>query len=144
MAFVFYGAMHAAKGAELEASSWFDSSDHVGVNSRPRRNTWARRDLDDQTSLRAVIISSAFLMLFATATLVGGHAAIEPLLRSAVAAREAKGIGDVVYAMPDGKLCRHMSFDNGTSEMVEGEIGPCPDGVARDMVRARRRFAWGG
>ncbi|MGA2891995.1 MAG: hypothetical protein ABSE22_03945 [Xanthobacteraceae bacterium] len=124
-------------------SPWFDSSDHAGVNPRARRSSWARQNVDGKTSFRAIIASSAFLMLFAIAMLFGGHAAIEPLLRSAMAARDAKGIGDIVYAMPDGKLCRHMSFDNGTSEMVEGEMSPCPDNLAREKFRVHRGFAWG-
>ena len=144
MALVFYGTMNAVKGAELEATEWFDSLDHARVKPRPRRSSWARQEIDGRTSFRAVVASSAFLMLFAIAVLVGGHAAIEPLLRSATAAREAKGIGDIVFSMPGGKLCRHMSFDNGTSEMVEGEIGPCPDDVIKDRYRSHRGFAWGG
>jgi hypothetical protein len=83
-------------------------------------------------------------MLLAAALLVGGHAAIDPLLRSAAAARDARAVGDVVYSMPDGKFCRHMSFDNLTSEMIEGTVVPCPDSVVRDEFRNKTAgFAWG-
>jgi len=143
MPVVLYGAMHAAEGASLEAPSWFEPADRVSARLRSRRALRARRDDDGPTSLRAIVASSSFLVLFAVALMVGGHAAIDPLLRSAIAAREAKGIGDVVYPTRDGRYCRHMSFDNATAEIVEGKVEPCPEDVARGVFRNTRGFAWG-
>jgi hypothetical protein len=61
-----------------------------------------------------------------------------------IAARDTKAVGDVVYSMPDGKFCRHMSFDNVTAEVVEGTITPCPHDIARDEFRNKTGgFAWG-
>ena len=52
-----------------------------------------------------------------------------------------------VVAMPDGKFCRHMSFDNTTASMVEGTIVPCTTDITRDsrsaVAAAPRGFAWG-
>ncbi len=86
--------------------------------------------------------------MFASTTLVGGHAAIDPLLRSMAEAREAKNTGDIVYPMPDGQFCRHLSFDNTTAELAESTVGPCPNSVIKNAVRDRfhsggRNFTWG-
>jgi hypothetical protein len=140
---VFYGAMHATKGASLRAPSWFAAPDQDGAKARPRRPARPRRARDGQTSVRAIIASSAFLVLFSATLMVGGHAAIDPLLRSAMAARETRELGDIVVAMSDGKFCRHMSFDNATAEIVEGKVGPCPDNVTKGQFRTYRSFAWG-
>ena len=90
-----------------------------------------------------VIVSSLFLVLFTAALLIGGHAAIDPILQSAVDARETKGTGDVVVTMPDGIFCRHMSFDNVTAEIMEGGIERCTKDIAGNRPRTGRGFAWG-
>lgn len=95
------------------------------------------------TTFRAVIAASFFLVLISVALLFSGGAAIQPLLRSALASRDANGIGDVVITMPGGKVCRHVSFDNATSEMAEDKLGACPEDVARGAFRSYRGFAWG-
>ena len=90
------------------------------------------------------IVYSLCFVLIAAALLVGGQAVIGPMLRNAIAAREAKGTGDVVYTMPDGVFCRHMSFDNITAEVTEGAIERCPEGPARGPSSgAAARFSWG-
>lgn len=136
----FYAVMSPAKGATVKAATWSAAPDHIDPPPRKR----SRKGPDDgATSVRAVIASSAFLMLFAGTLLIGGHAAIDPLLRSVTAARETLAVGDVVYTMPDGKFCRHMSFDNATAEMTEGAIAPCQNDIARNRPRDSRGFAWG-
>jgi len=80
-------------------------------------------------------------VLIAAALLVGGRAAIGPLLRSAFAAREANGVGDVVLSMPDGVFCRRMAFDNVTAEVTERAIERCPSLASKRG--APRGFAWG-
>ena len=87
----------------------------IGAFARARRPSRARLQEERAKSASVAIASSLFLALIAAALLVGGHAAIGPLLRSAIAARDAKETGDVVYTMPDGIFCRHMSFDNVTA-----------------------------
>jgi len=85
-----------------------------------------------------------FLVLFTTGILFGGHAAIDPLLRMVTAAHRSEAVGDIVLPMPDGKFCRHMSFDNRTSEMNEGAVEPCPDDILRGQFRRTGRgFTWG-
>jgi hypothetical protein len=138
---VFYGAMQGPEGASSQAAAWFVEPDRVSASPRARRAPWLRRG-DDATSLRAIIVSSLFLVLLAGSLLVGGHAAIDPLLRMAIAARDGRTIGDVVLAMPDGKFCRHMSFDNNTAEIIEGAIERCPDGIINEHFRSVRNFAW--
>ena len=132
--------MHAAEPVVLEPSSRF-----VQVNTIPRTRsaTQARLAEERAASARAVIASSLFLVLLAAALLVGGHAAIDPLLRSVIAARETKAVGDVLYTMPDGIFCRHMSFDNATAEVVEGAIERCPTDISRGRARTSKGFAWG-
>jgi hypothetical protein len=143
----FYGAMQLAEEARVEQPSWFAAANGGDAEPRPRSAVAARRGRDGTTSLRAVIASSAFLMMFATTTLVGGHAAIDPLLRSIAKAPEARNTGDIVYPMPDGQFCRHLSFDNTTAELAENKVGPCPDSVIRNALRDRfhsaRSFNWG-
>jgi hypothetical protein len=119
------------------------SGSDVGTRSHAGGPRKARQDADGPTSVRAVITSSAFLVVFAVALLVGGRAAIDPLLRAAVEAREARGVGDIVYSMPDGRFCRHMSYDNATAQMSQGEVVACPDSVTRGLFRSNRGFAWG-
>ena len=95
--------------------------------------------------MRAVIVSSLFFILLAASLLFGGHAAIDPLLRSVIAARAGAATGDFVSAMPDGKFCRHMSYDNATSELIEGTVERCPDDMVREHFRdaSGKGFAWG-
>jgi hypothetical protein len=110
--------------------------------ARPRASR-ARFEEERAISGRLVIVASLFLAFMAAALLAGGRAAIDPLLKSAMAARAARGAGDVVYTMPDGIFCRHMSFENTTAEVAEGAVERCRTDIARDRGRAVRGFAWG-
>ena len=134
--------MSAADSASREAAAWFVEADHVSVTALARRRSRARIDEERAKSGRIVIVASLFLVLLAAALLVGGHAAIDPLLQSAAAAREAKGAGAVVYTMPDGIFCRHVSFDNVTAEITEGAIQRCGNDIAGNRPRSNRGFAW--
>ena len=126
----------------MREPSWFGPPDRPAA-ARVRLGNRSRR-VEAPTSIRAVIASSAFLVLFSVSLLVGGHAAIDPLLRSAMTARETRDLGDVVVPLAGGKLCRHMSFDNATAEVIEGNVSPCPDSVIRGKFRQYRTFSWGG
>ena len=123
--------------AVKEPSNWPPLPTGPGRQSLPRPRG------DGGSSLRAIIAASLFLGLFAGCFLVGGHAAIAPMLRSAAAARDATVVGDVVLPMPGGKFCRHMSFDNTTAEIAEGPIEQCPEKIARFRTPNSRSFAWG-
>jgi len=138
--------MQAGGKASLDRTAkWSAAADHAAGSERARKVSRLRLgDEDGATSARAIIVSSCFLVLLAATLLFGGHAALDPLLRSAMAARDAKAVGDVVYSMPDGKFCRHMSYDNGTGNMVEGTVERCPDDIAKDEFRSvSKGFAWG-
>ncbi|MGC2122454.1 MAG: hypothetical protein WA652_06330 [Xanthobacteraceae bacterium] len=134
--------MHAANGPSPHAAAWFVEPDRDSAKRRARREALARRR--GATSTRAAIVASIFLVLVATGLLFGGHAAIDPLLHLATTARDSRATSDVVIPMPDGQYCRHMSFDNATSEMVEGTIEPCPDSIVRRPRGSDRSFMWGG
>jgi hypothetical protein len=102
-----------------------------------------RSEEERATSVRAVIASAFFVVSLTAALSLGGHAVIDPLLRTVIDARETKSTGDILYTMPDGVFCRHMSFDNATAELVEGAIEHCPSEIVRDRARTSRGFAWG-
>jgi hypothetical protein len=105
---------------------------------RPAR-TWSGQG-------HVAIVSSLFLVLFAATLLVGGHAAIDPLLQSALQSvaeeHDSRSKGDIVYTMPDGVFCRHMSYDNVTGEQTGGSLQRCDGDIVRDGGRANRHFTW--
>lgn len=139
--------MRADDAAATEAGSWY-------VEADPGRTTASGKRLSKKpsqaklyearlTSTRVAIASSLFLVFLAASLLVGGHAAIGPLLQSAVAARESSGRGDVVYTMPDGIFCRHISFDNMTAEITEGALQRCQSDIGRGRTKSTATFSWG-
>jgi len=138
----FYDAMSAADGMSPDAGAWFVEADHVAVTALARRRSRARVE-DARTRYgRVVIVASLFLALLTTALLFGGRSAIEPLLQSAEQARATMGSGEVVYTMPDGNFCRHVSFDNLTAEIHEGGIARCTNDIAGNRPHNNRGFAW--
>jgi hypothetical protein len=120
----------SAAAPSAKAAAWIVAADIVPTDTRAGRRSrvWLAERRDK--SARAGIVCALFLVLIAAALLIGGQAAIDPLLRSAIAARETKALGDVFYAMPDGVYCRHMSFDNATAEVIEGALEPCSRDIA--------------
>jgi len=132
--------MSAAKDAGVEAPSWFAMAERALVRAGRLCSP-----LDDERAVSGpiVMVASLFLALLAGALLTGGHSAIDPLLRAATAAREARGVGEIVYTMPDGVFCRHMSFDNTTAEVVDSRVERCRTDIAGDRIRPARGFAWG-
>jgi hypothetical protein len=138
--------MRVVRAAAAQAAMLFADAGRVPVRALMKSSAAARLGDDIATSTRAVITSSVFIVLLVTALLVGGHAAIDPFLHRSPDI-DARGSGDVVVAMPDGKFCRHMSFDNTTASMIEGTIEPCRVDITRDkgpaMSTEPRGFAWG-
>lgn len=137
--------MRPSDGASAEKAARFGEAEPGTLNARARRSARARFEAEREKSASVVIVSSLFLVLIAAGLLIGGHAAIDPLLQSAIAARGSNGpgAGEVLYTMPDGIFCRHVSFDNATAEMVEGAIERCADDITRDHAHSVNGFAWG-
>jgi hypothetical protein len=102
----------------------------------------ARRQEEREHSLGLIITISLSFILFAAAILLGGHAFIAPMLQQAAATRNANGTGEVVFTMPDGVFCRHLSFDNRTGDVTEDGIETCPGSSGRDQG-AFSQFRWG-
>jgi hypothetical protein len=140
----FYGAMSAGDKATKDVGAWFVEANRVTLSSLTRARSSARLDEEHAKSGRVVIVSSLFFVLIAAGLLVGGHAALDPLLQSAMAARQSNGTGDVVYAMPDGIFCRRMSFDNATAEVTQGGIERCAKDISGGPSRAAKdmSFQW--
>jgi hypothetical protein len=146
MILLFSGEMRVVRRTSSEAATWFAEMGHASARSSTKNGPQSRLSDDGATSTRAVIASAVFIVLLAATLLVGGGAAIDPYLRSAIAARDAQATGDVVVTMPDGKFCRHMSFDNATASMVEGTVEPCKTDITKDTSGPPpppRGFAWG-
>jgi len=119
------------------------AADRIRGRAVARRPVRARRDERHAKNGRVAVVVSLFLELLATALLVGGPAVIQPLLQSAMAARDTKQVGQIIYSMPDRTLCRHLSFDNETAELTEGAVAQCPQDLAKGRGRAEGNFAWG-
>ena len=119
----FGSEMRVVKRGSAEAATWFADMDRMlarlPVSLPLKKGSQARLSEGGATSARAIIASSFFILLLAATLLVGGHAAIDPFLHPALDANDPRAGGDVVVTMPDGKFCRHMSFDNATASMVE-------------------------
>lgn len=138
--------MSVIRPVAAQAAALFADVFRMPARAPVKKNAPASSGDGTATSIRAVITSSVFIVLLAIA-LLGGHAAIDPLINRSADMRDARGSGDVVVTMPDGKFCRHMSFDNATASMVEGTIEPCRVDITRDRGAAvstpPRGFAWG-
>jgi hypothetical protein len=143
---MFYPAMPAAERAGPMATSSNGTPDRSRGASL-RRSARVRRDEQHAKNARVAIILSVFLGFLATALLLGGRTFIDQMLRAAAEARQPKRMGEVVFTMPDGAFCRHLSFDNSTAEISESAIDRCPEArprsLAKESLDAKKSFAWG-
>jgi hypothetical protein len=140
---LFYQEMRAGERASTTATSWSGTPDRGRV--AVRRSTRVRRDEQHTKNTRVVIVLSSFLAFLAAALLIGGRAFIDPMLRAAAEARQTNRTGDIVFTMPDGAFCRHLSFDNKTAEITESAVDRCPEARPRfkEPVSSKKGFAWG-
>lgn len=140
----FYAGMRTAKPAGTGAVSLSPTA-NVAVQRAARRSLQAHREEQQTKAARVAVILSLFLALVAATLLVGGRVVIDPMLRAAAEAREAHRVGDVVFTMPDGAFCRHLSFDNKTAEIVESTSQRCPEARpgGRGPDSSTKGFAWG-
>lgn len=134
--------MSAGKHPGLETFDWYVEADHAAADSRGRVYSRARRDEARANSLGLIITTSLLFVLVASAIMFGGHAAMAPLFRRAVTERDVNSTGDIVYTMPDGVFCRHLSFDNATGEITEGAVEQCADRMGGDRLSSTK-FRWG-
>ena len=129
------------------ASSWNGTPDRSRSGAAVRRSARVRREEQHAKNARVAFILSLFLAFLAAALLIGGRTFIDPMLRAASEARQSKRMGEVVFTMPDGAFCRHLSFDNKTAEISESTMDRCPEARPRskekESVGARKGFAWG-
>jgi hypothetical protein len=92
---------------------------------------------------RVAIVLSLFLSLLAMTLLFGAPAVLDPVLRPA-ATREANRVGDVLFMLPDGSFCRHLSFDNRTAQVTGGAVERCEQVRFHGAGRtAANGFSWG-
>jgi hypothetical protein len=139
----FHCPMSTGKDAATETVDWYVEAERASPNARGRISLRAQRDEQRANSLALIIATAILFVLFAAAIMFGGRAAIGPLLSRAIDSRDVNGTGDIVYAMPDGVFCRHMSFDNATGEVTEGAIAQCPDRIGGGGLLTNSKFKWG-
>ena len=132
--------MRAGQRAGTDAVSWVAAADHA--SARARRAARAYRDDQRAKSARLAVVLSLFLVVLAAALLVGGRVVIDPMLQSAAQARAINRVGAIIYTMPDGIFCRHLSFDNVTAELTEGGVEKC-EGPTAGRANRISDFAWG-
>jgi len=147
MPVVLYCAMHGSEQDGAQAAAASAPAQGIAGRRRLRRKMLSRWREQRVTSVWFTIAFTLFLMLAASALLVGGGAVIHPLIESMAAGRDVQQVGEILYTLPDGHFCRRSSFDNATGEVSGGDVEPCPTelGPRRPAPpRASRGFAWGG
>jgi len=108
-----------------------------------RRSQRARHKENRAKTTRVAVVLSLFLVVLAAGLMIGGKAVIDPLLQKAAERREAHRMGDIVFSMRGGMLCRHLSFDNKTAAITEGAVAPCEPDVRNKDNAVAKGFAWG-
>jgi len=147
MAVVLYCAMHGSGQGDAQAAAAFAAREGIAGGRRLRQTALSRWREQRATSVWFAVAFTLFLMLAASALLVGVGAVIHPLFESIAAGRDVQQVGEILYTLPDGLNCRRSSFDNATGEVSGGGVEPCPTelGSRRPPPRRRSRgFAWGG
>jgi len=134
--------MRAGKQATAKAASWSATGPFTGRMLAYRSQRLRREDQRSKATALVMALSS-FLVILVVALLIGGRALIEPLLWRAATDGQTSRTGAIVFAMPDGTFCRHLSFDNQTAALTEGAIEQCtPDGF-RGRWGGTTGFSWG-
>ena len=77
------------------------------------------------TTIAVSAIVGGFLMLIASALLIGGHTSVTATLPTAKQVRPAETIGTAAYPLADGKTCRELVFDRSSSEIIESKTRRC-------------------
>jgi hypothetical protein len=135
--------MRAAQRASTTIASWAGKPDRRrGAVVRSAR---AQREEQHTKKTRLIIVLTLFSVFLAPALLIGGRAVIEPMVRAAYETRQTDRVGEVVFTMPDGAFCRHLSFNNKTAEVTESTVDRCPEARPRgkNSDTSQKGFAWG-
>lgn len=122
---------------------WRVEGERAGADALGHGRSLSRRHEARANSLGLIITTSIFFVLLAATIMFGGHAAIGPLLKRAVGTPSPTASGDLVFAMPDGMFCRHMSYDNATGNLVEEGIVRCPERPGGKKSFESPEFKWG-
>jgi hypothetical protein len=126
MVLLLHGIMRAGERGPIETDS------PIARANRGRGPIRARREARQEKTAGAARILSLFLAVLAAALLVGGHLVIDPLLKAAADVREARRLGDITSAVPDGAICRQRSLDNATGGPTEGVIEKCAGAPSKE------------
>lgn len=114
------------------------------VGSVSRLAVRARREERNAKISRLAVVLALFLVLLIGALLVTCRAVINSMLQAPPDPRVANKVGDIVFTLPDGAFCRHLSFNNATAELMESSAAPCPEAKPRGgSERPSSHFAWG-
>lgn len=135
--------MRAHKQASTHSAEWYVQADHAARFGHGPHASHANLDERRANSLALIITTSLLFVLFASALMVGGHAIIGPLMRAAPDGGGVNRSADIVYTMPDGMFCRHMTFDNSTGRITAGSMDRCEPGTGGGMAERGTGFKWG-
>lgn len=131
--------MSAGKHTATDSAHWYVHADRAGHYGH---GLHAGLDERRANSLALIITTSLLFVLFASALMVGGRVIISPLLREP-AIGTLNDRGDIVYTMPDGTFCQHMTFDNTTGRITPGAIDRCNSALAGGGADTSTGFRWG-
>jgi hypothetical protein len=132
----------AGESAGADMIDWYVEPDHSRAEPHMRASSRFRREQERANSLALIVTISLLFVLFASALMVGGRSAIGPLLSRGTTAHDANSKGDIVYAMPDGVYCRHLSFDNTTGAISVGTVEPCTERSRSAGPEISTTFKW--
>lgn len=135
--------MSAGKRASTDSAKWHVHADHGGRFGHGLHASQASLDERRANSLALIITTSLLFVLFASALMVGGRAIISPLLRDSPAGGDINRRGDIVYTMPDGTFCQHMTFDNSTGRITAGGMDRCDPSIGSGADGRGTGFKWG-
>ncbi|HVU42651.1 MAG TPA: hypothetical protein VHD86_16515 [Xanthobacteraceae bacterium] len=135
--------MSVGKPSATNNAEWYVQADHVRRIGPGLHATQASLNDRRANSLALIITTSLLFVLFASALLVGGHAIITPLLRAPAPGGGTNNRGDIVYTMPDGTFCQHMTFDNATGQISAGGIDRCDPSIGGGGGDRAAAFKWG-
>jgi hypothetical protein len=135
--------MSAAKHTATDSAQWYVHPDRSRRFGHGVHVSHVSLDERRANSLALIITTSLLFVLFASALMVGGHAIISPLLRAPAVTGNTNNRGDIVYTMPDGAFCQHMTFDNTTGRITTGSVDHCDSGFGGGGGSLSPGFKWG-